>query len=219
MDALPYLFEREGTNCENLPETHQFLKRLRAFVDQYKPGILLLSEANQIPEDVIHYFGSGDEMHMNFHFPLMPHLYMALAQGDRTAIEKILARTPELPANCQWGTFLRCHDELTLEMVTPEERRWMWEIYAPEERMRLNMGIRRRLAPLLGNDKRKILLMYSLLLTMGGSPFLYYGDEIGMGDNIWLDDRNGLRTLCNGMTAPPPVFRKRRLRSFCAGHF
>ncbi len=194
VDAPPYLFEREGTNCENLPETHVFLKRLRAFVDAYAPGTLLLSEANQWPEDVIHYFGNGDEMHMNFHFPLMPRLFMALAKADRTPIEEILSRTPALPDTCQWGTFLRCHDELTLEMVTPEERQWMWEFYAPEPRMRLNLGIRRRLAPLLENDRRKILLMNSLLFTMGGSPFLYYGDEIGMGDDIWLDDRNGIRT-------------------------
>ena len=194
VDAPPYLFEREGTNCENLPETHTFLKRLRAFVDAYAPGTMLLSEANQWPEDVIQYFGNGDEMHMNFHFPLMPRLYMALAKADRTPIVEILARTPPLPEICQWGTFLRCHDELTLEMVTPEERQWMWDYYAPEPRMRLNLGIRRRLAPLMDNDQRKILLMHSLLLTMGGSPFLYYGDEIGMGDNIWLEDRNCLRT-------------------------
>ena len=194
VDAPPYLFEREGTNCENLPETHVFLKRLRAFVDAYAPGTMLISEANQWPEDVIHYFGHGDEMHMNFHFPLMPRLYMALARADRTPIVDILARTPELPESCQWGTFLRCHDELTLEMVTPEERDWMWDFYAPDPRMRLNLGIRRRLAPLVNNDFRKIMLLNSLLFTMGGSPFLYYGDEIGMGDNIWLDDRNGVRT-------------------------
>lgn len=194
VDAPPYLIEREGTSCENLPETHVFLKRLRAFVDRVGPGTMLLSEANQWPEDVIHYFGDGDEMHMNFHFPLMPRLYMALAKKDRTPIEEILARTPPLPEGCQWGTFIRCHDELTLEMVTPEEREWMWQTYAPEPRMRLNMGIRRRLAPLLENDLRKILLMNSLFFTMGGSPFVYYGDELGMGDDIWLDDRNGLRT-------------------------
>jgi len=194
VDAPPYLFERDGTSCENLPETHVFLKKLRAFVDQYAPGTMLLSEANQWPKDVIHYFGDGDEMHMNFHFPLMPRLFMAIAKEDRTPIEEILARTPSLPEPCQWATFLRCHDELTLEMVTPEEREWMWKTYAPEARMKLNLGIRRRLAPLLNNDLRKILLMNSLLFTMGGSPFIYYGDEIGMGDNIWLDDRNGLRT-------------------------
>jgi len=194
VDAPPYLFEREGTNCENLPETHGFLKRMRKFVDDYAPGMLLLSEANQWPEDVVQYFGTGDEMHMNFHFPLMPRLFMALAKGDRTPIEQILKRTPALPDSCQWGTFLRCHDELTLEMVTPEERQWMWETYSPDRKQRINLGIRRRLAPLLDNDIRKILLMHSLLLTMGGSPFLYYGDEIGMGDNIALFDRNGLRT-------------------------
>ena len=194
VDAPPYLFEREGTNCENLPETHLFLKRLRAFVEAYAPGTMLLSEANQWPEDVIHYFGTGDEMHMNFHFPLMPRLYMALAKADRAPIEAILERTPALPEVCQWGTFLRCHDELTLEMVTPDERQWMWETYAPDARMRLNLGIRRRLAPLMNNDPRKIMLLNSMLFTMGGSPFLYYGDEIGMGDNIWLDDRNGVRT-------------------------
>ncbi len=194
VDAPPYLFEREGTGCENLPETHVFLKKLRSFVDSYAPETMLLSEANQWPEDVINYFGAGDEMHMNFHFPLMPRLYMAIAKEDRTPIEEILARTPALPEHCQWGTFLRCHDELTLEMVTPQEREWMWKTYAPEARMKLNMGIRRRLAPLLDNDQRKILLLNSLLFTMGGSPFVYYGDEIGMGDNIWLEDRNGLRT-------------------------
>ena len=194
VDAPPYLFEREGTNCENLSETHAFLKRLRAFVDAYAPGTMLLSEANQWPEDVIHYFGDGDEMHMNFHFPLMPRLFMALAKADRSPIVEVLVRTPKLPENCQWGTFLRCHDELTLEMVTPAEREWMWDFYAPEPRMRLNLGIRRRLAPLLGNDVHKIMLMNSLLFTLGGSPFIYYGDEIGMGDNIWLDDRSGVRT-------------------------
>ena len=194
VDAPPYLFEREGTNCENLPETHAFLKRLRAFVDAYAPGTLLLSEANQWPEDVIHYFGHGDEMHMNFNFPLMPRLFMAIARADRKPIEEILSHTPALPESCQWGTFLRCHDELTLEMVTPEERQWMWEFYAPDRSMRLNLGIRRRLAPLLDNDPRKIMLMNSLLFSMGGSPFLYYGDEIGMGDDIHLEDRDGLRT-------------------------
>jgi maltose alpha-D-glucosyltransferase/alpha-amylase len=194
VDAPPYLFEREGTNCENLPETHIFLKRLRAFVDAYAPGTMLLSEANQWPEDVRPYFGDGDEMHMNFHFPLMPRIFMSLRKHDRTSLEWILERTPALPETCQWGIFLRCHDELTLEMVTPEERQWMWEQYAPEPRMRLNQGIRRRLAPLLDNDRRKIELANSLLFTLPGSPVLYYGDEIGMGDNIWLSDRNGVRT-------------------------
>lgn len=194
IDAPPYLYEREGTNCENLPETHAYLKRLRAFVDAYAPGTMLLSEANQWPEDVRAYFGNGDEVHMNFHFPLMPRLFMALAQENRAPIETILARTPALPHGCQWATFLRCHDELTLEMVTPEEREFMWNFYAPEPRMRLNLGIRRRLAPLLGNDQRRLRLAHSLLLTIIGSPVLYYGDEIGMGDNIWLDDRGGVRT-------------------------
>ena len=194
VDAPPYIFEREGTNCENLPETHAFLKRLRAFVDAYAPGTLLLSEANQWPEDVRPYFGDGDEMHMNFHFPLMPRIFMALRKHDRAALEWIMARTPAIPETCQWGIFLRCHDELTLEMVTEEERQWLWEQYAPEPRMRLNLGIRRRLAPLLDNDQRKIELANSMLFTFPGSPVLYYGDEIGMGDNIWLDDRNGVRT-------------------------
>jgi maltose alpha-D-glucosyltransferase/alpha-amylase len=194
IDAPPYLYEREGTNCENLPETHAYLKRLRALVDAYAPGTMLLSEANQWPEDVRAYFGDGDEMHMNFHFPLMPRIFMALAKADRTPIEQIMARTPALPESCQWGTFLRCHDELTLEMVTPQEREFMWDFYAPEPRMRLNLGIRRRLAPLLGNDKRRIKVANSILLTFIGSPFMYYGDEIGMGDNIWLEDRDGLRT-------------------------
>lgn len=206
IDAPPYLFEREGTNCENLPETHQFLKRMRKFVDEYKADTLLVSEANQWPEDVIEYFGNGDEMHMNFHFPLMPRLFMALAKGDRSPIEEILARTPVLPEGCQWGSFLRCHDELTLEMVTEEERQWMWETYAPNKAMRINLGIRRRLAPLMENDSRKILLMHSMLLTMIGSPFLYYGDEIGMGDNIALLDRNGVRTPMQWDNSPNAGF-------------
>ncbi|MBC7259703.1 MAG: maltose alpha-D-glucosyltransferase [Chloroflexi bacterium] len=194
VDAVPYLFEREGTNCENLPETHAYLKRLRAFVDAHAPGALLLSEANQWPEDARAYMGDGDEFHMNFHFPLMPRIFIALAREDREPIESILARTPPIPKLCQWATFLRCHDELTLEMVTEEERQFLWDFYAPEPRMRLNLGIRRRLAPLLGNDRRRIELAYSLLFTLPGSPVLYYGDEIGMGDNIWLEDRTGLRT-------------------------
>ncbi len=194
IDAPPYLYEREGTNCENLPETHAYLKRLRAFVDAYAPGTFLLSESNMWPEDVVQYFGDGDEMHMNYHFPLMPRIFMALAKADRAPILSIMARTPELSAPCQWGTFLRCHDELTLEMVTPEDRAFMWNFYAPEPRMKLNMGIRRRLAPLLDNDRRRIEVANSLLLTLIGSPFIYYGDEIGMGDNIWLNDRDGVRT-------------------------
>jgi len=194
VDAPPYLYEREGTNCENLPETHAYLKRLRAFVEAYAPETMLLSEANQWPEDVRPYFGDGDEFHMNFHFPLMPRIFMALAKADRLPIEEILKRTPPIPDNCQWGTFLRCHDELTLEMVTPEERQFMWSFYAAGPRMRLNLGIRRRLAPLLDNQLTRIQLANSILLTLIGSPFIYYGDEIGMGDNVWLEDRNGLRT-------------------------
>jgi maltose alpha-D-glucosyltransferase/alpha-amylase len=193
-DAVPYLFEREGTNCENLPETHAYLKKLRAFMDEKYPGRILLCEANQWPEDVRPYFGDGDEFHMGFHFPIMPRIFMGIKKGRSEDMREILRRTPAIPENCQWCIFLRNHDELTLEMVTEEERQWMWENYAPEARMRLNLGIRRRLAPLLDNDKRKIRLAHSLLFTLPGSPILYYGDEIGMGDNVWLDDRNGVRT-------------------------
>ncbi len=193
-DAVPYLFEREGTNCENLPETHAYLKRLRALLDQEYPGRILLCEANQLPEDVREYFGDGDEFQMGFDFPIMPRLFMALKKERSEDIRDILAQTPSIPDQCQWCTFLRNHDELTLEMVTPEQREWMWQQYAPVPRMRLNLGIRRRLAPLLDNDPRKILLIHSLLLTLPGSPIIYYGDEIGMGDNIWLPDRNGVRT-------------------------
>jgi maltose alpha-D-glucosyltransferase/alpha-amylase len=193
-DAVPYLFEREGTSCENLPETHAYLKRLRAFIEDNYPGRILLSEANQWPEDTRAYFGGGDEFHMAFHFPAMPRIFMALARGDRQPILDILARTPPIPESCQWCNFLRCHDELTLEMVSEEERAFMWDFYAPEPRMRLNLGIRRRLAPLLDNDRRKIELANSILFTMPGSPIIYYGDEIGMGDNIWLEDRDGVRT-------------------------
>lgn len=193
-DAVPYLFEREGTNCENLPETHAYLRRLRAFIDNNFPGRILLCEANQWPEDVRTYFGEGNEFHMGFHFPIMPRIFMSLKKGRCDDMLEILRRTPAIPEACQWSTFLRNHDELTLEMVTPEERRWMWEQYAPEPRMKLNYGIRRRLAPLLDNDRRKIELAYSLLFTLPGSPTLYYGDEIGMGDNLDLPDRNGVRT-------------------------
>jgi maltose alpha-D-glucosyltransferase / alpha-amylase len=193
-DAVPYLFEREGTNCENLPETHAYLKRLRAFMDKNYPGRILLCEANQWPEDVRPYFGDGDEFHMGFHFPIMPRIYMSLKKGRADDMIEILRRTPPIPENCQWCTFLRNHDELTLEMVTPEERDWMWQQYAPEARMKLNLGIRRRLSALLDNDRRKIELANSLLFTLPGSPIIYYGDEIGMGDNIDLPDRNGVRT-------------------------
>jgi trehalose synthase len=193
-DAVPYLFEREGTNCENLPETHAYLKVLRSMMDRDYPGRILLCEANQPPEDVREYFGNGNEFHMGFHFPIMPRLYMALKKGRSGDLRDILVRTPPIPRECQWCTFLRNHDELTLEMVTPDERQWMWEKYGPDARMRLNLGIRRRLAPLLDGDERKVRLINSLLLTLPGSPIIYYGDEIGMGDNIWLADRNGVRT-------------------------
>jgi len=194
VDAVPYLYEREGTNCENLPETHAFLKRLRAHVAARFPSALLLAEANQWPEDVVAYFGDGDEFQMNYHFPIMPRLFMALRQEDRRPIVEILERTPAIPESCQWGMFLRNHDELTLEMVTDEERDYLYNEYAKDRRMRLNLGIRRRLAPLLDNSRLKIKLLHSLLFCLPGSPFLYYGDEIGMGDNIFLGDRDGVRT-------------------------
>ncbi|MDT5261424.1 MAG: maltose alpha-D-glucosyltransferase / alpha-amylase [Acidobacteriota bacterium] len=193
-DAVPYLFEREGTNCENLPETHAFLKRLRAHVEKRYPSALLLAEANQWPEDVVEYFGEGDEFQMGYHFPIMPRLFMALRQEDRRPIVEILERTPGIPSNCQWGMFLRNHDELTLEMVTDEERDYLYNEYAKDRRMRLNVGIRRRLAPLLDNNRRRIELLHALLFSLPGSPFLYYGDEIGMGENIYLGDRDGVRT-------------------------
>ena len=193
-DAVPYLIEREGTNCENLPETHAILKKFRAFLDQNYDGKILLAEANQWPEDVRPYFGDGDEFHMGFHFPLMPRVYMALRKGDASAIHWIMDQTPDIPENTQWCTFLRNHDELTLEMVTEAERQWMWSEYSPDPRMRLNLGIRRRLAPLLDNDHRKILLANAIIYALPGAPIIYYGDEIGMGDNIWLFDRNGVRT-------------------------
>jgi maltose alpha-D-glucosyltransferase/alpha-amylase len=201
-DAVPYLFEREGTNCENLPETHAYLKRVRALLDTEYPGTILLGEANQWPWDLRPYFGGdpadsavpGDEFHMAFHFPVMPRIYKALKLGDAGDVIKIMAETPAIPDNCQWCVFLRNHDELTLEMVTEEDRQLMWQLYAPDPRMRLNLGIRRRLAPLLDNDRHKIELANSILFTLPGAPIIYYGDEIGMGDNIWLFDRNGVRT-------------------------
>ena len=193
-DAVPYLFEREGTNCENLPETHAFLKRLRQAIDSEYPDKLLLAEANQWPADVRVYFGDGDEFHMGFHFPVMPRLFMAVRREDRTPIVEILQQTPEIPETCQWAIFLRNHDELTLEMVTDEDRDYMYREYATDPRMRINVGIRRRLAPLMDNGRRRIELMHSLLFTLPGTPVLYYGDEIGMGDNIYLGDRNGVRT-------------------------
>src|SRR4051812_34039210 len=194
LDAVPYLFEREGTNCENLPETHDFLRQVRAHIDEKFGDKMLLAEANQWPEDAAAYFGDGDECHMNFHFPLMPRLFMAVEREDRSPIIDILEQTPLLPPTCQWAIFLRNHDELTLEMVTDEERDYMYRTYTLDSRARINLGIRRRLAPLMGNDRRKIELMNSLLLSLPGTPILYYGDEIAMGDNYYLGDRNGVRT-------------------------
>ena len=194
LDAIPYLCERDGTNNENLPETHAIIKKLRAELDAYAKGKVLLAEANQWPEDVQEYFGRGDECQMAYHFPLMPRIYMAIAQEDRFPITDILRQTPDIPKNCQWALFLRNHDELTLEMVTDVERDYLWSTYANDPRARINVGIRRRLAPLMDNDRRKIELMNSLLLSFPGTPIIYYGDEIGMGDNIYLGDRNGVRT-------------------------
>jgi len=194
LDAIPYLCEREGTNNENLPETHAIIKKTRADLDSYSPGKLLLAEANQWPEDVSAYFGEGDECHMAYHFPLMPRIFMAIAQEDRFPIADILRQTPDIPENCQWALFLRNHDELTLEMVTDVERDYLWSTYATDPRARINLGIRRRLATLMDNDRRKIELMTALLMSFPGTPIIYYGDEIGMGDNIYLGDRNGVRT-------------------------
>ena len=198
LDAVPYLFEEEGTNCENLKQTHEFLKRVRAEVDRLYPDRVLLAEANQWPADVVDYFGDpsvgGDECHMAFHFPVMPRLFMAVRRENRFPISEIMAQTPQIPSGCQWGIFLRNHDELTLEMVTDDERDYMWSEYAKDPRMKANIGIRRRLAPLLDNDRNQLELFTALLLSLPGSPVLYYGDEIGMGDNIWLGDRDGVRT-------------------------
>ncbi|MDQ4025738.1 MAG: maltose alpha-D-glucosyltransferase [Actinomycetota bacterium] len=194
LDAVPYLFEREGTNCENLPETHQFLKRIRAEVDKGYEDIVLLAEANQWPEDVVPYFGDSDECHMAFHFPLMPRMFMAARRQVRYPMVEILERTPEVPEGAQWGIFLRNHDELTLEMVTDEERDYMYNEYAKDPRMKLNLGIRRRLAPLLENSRDQGELFHAMLFSLPGTPIVYYGDEIGMGDNIYLGDRDGVRT-------------------------
>ncbi len=195
LDAVPYLFERQGTNCENLPETHDFLKRLRKEVDSEYEDIVLLAEANQWPSDVVQYFGDdGDECHMCFHFPLMPRMFMAARRQVRYPIVEILDQTPEIPDNCQWGIFLRNHDELTLEMVTDEERDYMYNEYAKDPRMKLNLGIRRRLAPLLENSRDQSELFHAMLLSLPGTPIVYYGDEVGMGDNVYLGDRDGVRT-------------------------
>ena len=194
-DAVPYLYERDGMENENLPETHAFLKECRKLMDDEFPGAVLLCEANMWPKEVRPYFADGDEFQLGFHFPLMPRIFMSLGKQNAASLVKILKDTPEIPANCQWCTFLRNHDELTLEMVTEEDRQWMWNFYAPDKEMRKNLGIRRRLWPLLDNDPKKVALAYSLMLTMPGSPVFYYGDEIGMGDDIRLYDRNGVRTL------------------------
>ncbi len=194
LDAVPYLYEEEGTNCENLPRTHEYLKRVREEVDAKYPDRVLLAEANQWPEDVVEYFGEGDECHMAFQFPIMPRMFMSLRREDATPMYEILERTPSIPNNCQWGLFLRNHDELTLEMVTDDERDYMYAEYAKDPRMKLNLGIRRRLAPLLDNGRDEIELMHAILFSLPGSPVLYYGDEIGMGDNVFLGDRDGVRT-------------------------
>ncbi|WJZ03319.1 maltose alpha-D-glucosyltransferase [Corynebacterium freiburgense] len=209
LDAVPYLFEQEGTNCENLPLTHEFLQRCRAVIDSEYTDKVLLAEANQWPEDVVQYFGTAEapECHMAFHFPLMPRIFMGLAQGDSRPIRNIIASTPELPDNgAQWGIFLRNHDELTLEMVTDDERAFMYDHYAPHPRMKANVGIRRRLAPLVDNDPRRLKLLTALLLTLPGTPVLYYGDEIGMGDIIDLPDRDGVRTPMQWADAPGAGF-------------
>ncbi len=194
LDAVPYLYERDNTNCENLPESHAYLKRVRKEVDSLYPDKVLLAEANQWPADVVEYFGDGDECHMAFHFPVMPRIYMAVRREQRYPISEIMQQTPEIPDNCQWGIFLRNHDELTLEMVTDEERDYMYAEYAKDPRMKANIGIRRRLAPLLDNSRDQMELFTALLFSLPGSPVLYYGDEIGMGDNIYLGDRDGVRT-------------------------
>jgi maltose alpha-D-glucosyltransferase / alpha-amylase len=194
LDAVPYLYERDGTNGENLPETHDFLKRLRKEIDTTHPGTVMLAEANQWPADVVDYYGDGDECHMCFHFPLMPRMFMAVRREQRYPITEILAQTPEIPEGCQWGIFLRNHDELTLEMVTDDERDYMYNEYAKDPRMKRNIGIGRRLAPLVDNNRAVAELLHALLFSLPGSPVLYYGDEIGMGDNIYLGDRDGVRT-------------------------
>jgi maltose alpha-D-glucosyltransferase / alpha-amylase len=220
LDAVPYLFERDGTNGENLPETHDYLKRLRKEVESTHPNTVLLAEANQWPADVVDYFGGGDECHMCFHFPLMPRMFMSVRREQRYPITEILAQTPEIPERCQWGIFLRNHDELTLEMVTDEERDYMYTEYAKDPRMKRNIGIGRRLATLVDNDRRVAELLHGLLFSLPGSPVLYYGDEIGMGDNIYLGDRDGVRTppppRCSGRpTATPGSARPTSPPSTC----
>ncbi|NNC91447.1 MAG: maltose alpha-D-glucosyltransferase [Acidimicrobiia bacterium] len=206
MDAIPYLFEREGTISENLPETHAFLKEVRAMMDAEYTDRIMLAEANQPPADVVAYLGEGDECHMAYHFPIMPTLYMALKRETAVDIVKALEATPDIPDNCQWGVFLRNHDELTLEMVTEEDRRYMLEHYAPDPAMKKNVGIRRRLMPLLDNDRARFQLLHGVLLTLPGSPFLYYGDELGMGDNYRLNDRDGVRTPMQWTAGPGAGF-------------
>lgn len=208
VDAVPYLIEREGTNCENLPETHDYVKTMRRVIEKEYPDRIMLAEANQWPWDLVPYL--DDEFDMAFHFPIMPRLFMALKKEDCNDLIHILEQTPEIPEHTQWCLFLRNHDELTLEMVTEEQRQWMWEQYAPDPRMRLNLGIRRRLAPLLDNDMAKIMLLNQVLMSLPGSPILYYGDEIGMGDNIWLRDRNGVRTPMQWDNTPNGGFSEAR---------
>jgi maltose alpha-D-glucosyltransferase / alpha-amylase len=211
LDAIPYLFEREGTNNENIAETHAYLKRIRSLVDEIRPHAFLLGEVNQWPEDTLPYFGDGtDEMPLLFHFPVMPRLFKALAEGSAEPIRWILERTPPIPEGCQWVVFLRNHDELTLEMVTEEERSFMYAHYAPDTAMRLNVGIRRRLAPLLENDRGRIEVLHSMLMTLPGTPILYYGDEIGMGDDVTLPDRNGVRTPMQWTSGPGAGFSTAR---------
>lgn len=208
LDAIPYLVERDGTNCENLPETHAIIKALRKALDQRYRNRVFLAEANQWPNDVRGYFSDGDECHMAYHFPVMPRIFMAVHMEDRTPITDIMERTPAIPETCQWAIFLRNHDELTLEMVTDAERDYMYRAYAPEPIMRINVGIRRRLAPLLGNDRRRIELLNNLLFSLPGTPIIYYGDEIGMGDNVHLSDRNGVRTPMQWSSGPCAGFSK-----------
>ena len=209
LDAVPYLFERDGTDCENLPETHAFLKEMRRHIEAKFPNRMFLAEANQWPEDSVAYFGDGDECHMNFHFPLMPRIFMGLQQEQSFPILDILEQTPAIPETCQWAIFLRNHDELTLEMVTDEERDYMWRVYANDPTARINLGIRRRLAPLLGNDRKRIELMSGLLYSLPGTPVIYYGDEIGMGDNIYPATATACARRCGGTPTATPASRGR----------